>query len=135
MSYKNELKFGVPCAVLYEALLSVEKMSCITRNKAEIDPQVGGKFSFYNDRISGTFIELVQDKLIMMQWSIAGWPKNSNVKLVFKTYEDDECNLEVVHEDIPQKEIGVVENTWNEAFWRPFSIILGFPIREGLSKN
>lgn len=134
MKYEHRFRFGVPSSVIYGVLTSQEEMSRVTRGKATIESTEEGKISLYDGNILGTFKTLRRDKEIGMFWKIKSWEKFSDVKI---TFEDDEGEsvVEIVHENFPEKEIPVVENTWLEAIFRPITIVLGLPIREGITSN
>ena len=56
-----------------------------TQNPAVVEPRIGGKYSIYNGIIEGEFLEIEQDKRIVMKWRFKDWGENfSNVVITFE---------------------------------------------------
>ena len=104
-------------------------MSQATRSQAFVDAKAGGEFIYYDGGISGTFIEIEKGKLIKENWKLKNWSSYSEVEMIFRDY-GDECEINVKQINIPAGEDKLtVKSGWENQFFRPLSVMCGFPIR------
>ncbi len=73
----QEVDFDAPPERLYEALLDTKQFAAFSGRAAEIDRQVGGRFSLFDGHIVGRNVELAPESkgLIVQAWRTVDWPE------------------------------------------------------------
>jgi activator of HSP90 ATPase len=66
MTVQVEDTFRCSSADLYLALTDAGRIQAYTQSEAKSDPKVGGLFSMFGNNVSGTYIELEENKKIVM---------------------------------------------------------------------
>lgn len=63
-----------------------------------------------------------------MKWKFNDWATFSTVEIIFEDTEEDECDIKLIHTNIPASEKKEkIEYGWKEYFFSPMSKILGYP--------
>lgn len=65
---RQSVTVGATPEQVYEALMNSKKHAKFTGAAAKISRKVGGKISAYDGYISGTNVELVENKKIVRMW-------------------------------------------------------------------
>ena len=73
---------------LYKAWLSSKEHSAFTKNKADIEPHAGGKFSAWDDYITGKTLETEPFTRIVQSWRTTEFPENSKDSLLEILFEE-----------------------------------------------
>jgi activator of HSP90 ATPase len=107
---------------IYRALLNSKIHSEIIGDRAIIEPKVDGKFSLWDDSISGRIIELnPENHKIVEEWrdNSSDWPKNhySKVTIKIQNSSNSHSKLTLTHKGIPAKHAKSVEEGWNVFYW------------------
>ncbi|EPR56649.1 activator of hsp90 atpase 1 family protein [Toxoplasma gondii RUB] len=129
--------FAVPAHVLYEAFLDPHQMMRVGLGApAEIDPKVGGRFSWFNKSIEGEITALTPNKEIQEKWRFAEWEPMvySDVKMKFDAEESDTTRLTIEQSGIPLTDkfgngncdVRVREG-WRQHILDRFEKVLGYP--------
>nr|CEL66033.1 TPA: Os08g0464000 protein, related [Neospora caninum Liverpool] len=129
--------FAVPAHVLYEAFLDSHQMTRVGLGApAEIDPKVGGNFSWMNKGIEGEVTALTTNKEIQMKWRFAEWEAGvySNVKITFDAEDCDTTRVIIEQSGIPLTDkfqngncdVRVREG-WRQHIIDRFEKVLGYP--------
>ncbi len=110
---------------VYEALMDSRKHARFSGDTASISRKVGGKIMAYGDYITGTNMELVQDKKIVQAWHAADWPEGheSRVTFSFKPTEGG-TRLTFTHTGVPDDQCESIKQGWIENYWTPMKMML-----------
>lgn len=104
---------------VYEVFMDAKKHSEFTGSKATCNPKVGGKFTAWDDYISGKNLELEQGKKIVQEWITTDWPKDyppSKLELTFKKVQSG-TEITMVHKDVPTEQADDLAEGWTEFYW------------------
>lgn len=58
---------------IFECFVQEGRLRAFTMSPATVEPQVGGKFSWFDGSITGEFVELEPPKRIVMKWRFSHW--------------------------------------------------------------
>eukprot|EP00826_Nyctotherus_ovalis_P044124 TRINITY_DN4741_c0_g1_i6.p1 TRINITY_DN4741_c0_g1~~TRINITY_DN4741_c0_g1_i6.p1 ORF type:complete len:134 (-),score=49.26 TRINITY_DN4741_c0_g1_i6:63-464(-) len=125
---KMKCTFGAPAKILYGILTEQKDISHFTMGPSVMEVKEGGKFEYYNGKISGMNISFAPNKQIRQKWKMWDWKDLSDVELNF-TDRDDECDIELIQSNIPENvELEGLEKGWNENIFGKIEKIIGIPI-------
>ena len=114
---------------IFECFVKEAKIAAFTRAPCSMKSRVCGDFSMLGGAITGTFVELVEGKRIVMKWRLSSWKKdegtNSVVTIDFSGV-DGACVTEFMHTGVPPAEVDRVKQGWEVNFWGGMKQILGY---------
>ena len=120
---EQTINFSVPASEIYLAYLDENLHSVITNSEAIINAKKGGRMSAYDGYISGKFLDLVQDKLIIQTWKAEEekWG-NKDFSILTLQYEgnSNSCTVTMIHEGFPIELLKNFEEGWNQHYWKLF---------------
>jgi activator of HSP90 ATPase len=106
---------------VYDAYIDPKKHAEFTGSKATMSPRVGGKFTAWDDYISGRNLELEKGKKIVQEWVTSEWPQDyppSRLELTFKNVGGN-TELTLVQSDVPAEQANELEEGWTDFYWKP----------------
>ncbi len=106
---------------VYDLYMDPKKHSAITGTKVTIEPKPGGKFSAWGGGLSGKFLQLVKDKMIVQSWRSDAFKKtdlDSTLVLQFHAQGNDTI-LHMVHANVPEQDHKGVTEGWKTYYWLP----------------
>jgi activator of HSP90 ATPase len=108
-------------AKIYKAWLDSKLHSEFTGAKAEIAPLVNGKFTAWDDYISGTTVELIPDRKIIQKWRTTEFPDNSPDSILEIDLEEVEngTKLTLRHTNIPKGQSDDYKQGWIDFYIEP----------------
>ena len=110
---------------VYEALMDSKKHTAFTGEKASISRKVGGKYSAYDNYITGKNLELVPDEKIVQSWHAVDWAEGIYSTITFKlTPIPSGTRLEFTHEDVPEGTEKEFTQGWIDNYWEPLKAYL-----------
>lgn len=103
---------------VYDIMLSAKKQADFTAGLSNITPQIGGSFTIFDDYVSGKFLDLVPDELIVESWRAADWPKErySTVTFILKPIKGG-TNLVFSQKGVPAGDAKNISKVW-AAYWK-----------------
>jgi activator of HSP90 ATPase len=106
---------------VYQAWLSSAEHSAMTGGAAQIDPNVGGKFSAWDGYITGKTFELEPYRRIVQSWRTVEFPADApDSRLEILLEEDAEgTRLTLKHSDIPAGQGSSYESGWASNYFDP----------------
>lgn len=116
---------------LYNVFTNISLVKAFTQNTSLVyEPEKGGKFSLFDNNIQGTFISLVKNKRITMNWRNKRWPEGyfSLVLLDFEEKEDHTL-LKLTQTGIPQNFYENTEDGWRNFYWNAIRQTFGYGSR------
>ncbi|HEY3447128.1 MAG TPA: SRPBCC domain-containing protein [Myxococcales bacterium] len=110
-----------PPMKVYTAWLSSEEHTAFTGGEAECEDRVGGKFTAWDEYISGTNQELLEGRMIVQSWRTTEFPKNApdSVLTVHFDPNKDGTQLTILHTEIPEGQGRDYESGWFEYYLEP----------------
>lgn len=110
---------------IYEMLMDSRIQTRFSGGKASISRRSGGKFTAYDNYISGTNIELVPDTKIVQSWRASDWPEGhySKVTFTFKKIKDG-CHLTFTQTGVPEQQYEGIRRGWHDFYWSPMKKLL-----------
>lgn len=120
-SFKLIEFFPVTPQILFKAWIDSDIHAEIIGSSAEIDPTVGGKFTIWDNYITGTTIEIIQDKKITQHWRTTEFPENSPDSLLELLFEPvrEGTKLTLIHKNIPDGQAEEYKKGWKEFYFEP----------------
>lgn len=115
-------KVFIPASLdkVYDALMDEKKHADFTGSKAEIDNNIGGKFSVWDGYATGENLSLEPGKLIVQSWRASDWPDGRISKVTYRlSSKENGCEIEFEHRDVPKEFEKDIENGWEEYYWKP----------------
>ena len=106
---------------VYEAYVDPEKQSEFTGSKATGKPVVGGKFTAWDEYISGKFLELEEGKHMVQEWTSTDFPDGylpSRLELTFCEAPKG-TQIVMVHSKVPKEIADEAAEGWTEFYWTP----------------
>lgn len=125
MAEKLTLEILLPASPqeVYSAWMDSYEHSACTGGEAEIDPQVGGKFTAWDGYISGETLALEPHERILQSWRTTEFPANapdSQIELKLAAL-GRQCLLTLTHTQIPQGQGSQYESGWKEYYFEPMT--------------
>jgi activator of HSP90 ATPase len=122
---KQSITFKVSPHDVYEALMDSKKHAAFTGGKASISREVGGKYSAYDNYISGKNLELVPDEKIVQSWHAVDWAEGVFSTITFKqTPIPGGTRLDFTHADLPEGTEEEFTQGWTDNYWEPMKVFL-----------
>ena len=108
---------------VWEALVNPKIVNAWGGGPAKMDAKVGSKFSLWGGDIHGKNIEVVKNKKLVQDWYGGEWDEPS--KLIFNlTAQDGKTQLELVQENVPDKEYQDISDGWQDYYIGPMKAYL-----------
>ena len=106
---------------VYQAWMDGEQHGWMTGGSAEIDPQVGGAFSVWDQYITGKTLELEPYRRIVQAWRTSEFPADapdSQLEVVLDPAPSGTM-LTLNHSNIPDGQGKKYEHGWVESYFEP----------------
>ena len=120
-SIKLSATLGASPQRVYETWLSSKEHSAFTASKALIDPKVGGRFSAWDDYISGTTVALEPYRRIVQKWRTTEFPTNAPDSRLEVLLEEagGGTRITLVHNEIPEGQGQQYKDGWRDFYFKP----------------
>jgi uncharacterized protein YndB with AHSA1/START domain len=112
---------GVPAERVYRAWLDSQAHGDFTGAKAEIDPNVGGRFTAWDGYIEGTTLALEPYRRILQAWRTTEFPPgdpDSRLEILFED-ENGGTRVTLLHSEIPEGQGESYRQGWDESYFEP----------------
>jgi len=107
---------------LFKAWLDSGEHSAFTGDKADIDPQIGGKFTAWDGYIRGTTTKMEEYSRIIQKWRTTDFKddhEDSVLEIIFKSLSDDTCELTLNQSNIPDGQAEDYKSGWEDYYFAP----------------
>ncbi len=113
--------FPVTPDILYNSWLDSVTHAEIIGSSADIDPRVNGKFTIWDNYISGTTTELIPNKKIVQQWRTTEFPENSPDSILELIFEPTKGGTKLIltHKNIPDGQGDEYKQGWKDYYFKP----------------
>jgi activator of HSP90 ATPase len=115
--------FSASARQVYEAWLDSAAHAQFTGSPAEIDPKLGGKFTAWDNYISGQNLELEPNSRILQSWRTTEFPKDAQNSLLEVLLEENGKNtqLTLIHTQIPDGQADQYAKGWRDYYFTPMA--------------
>jgi activator of HSP90 ATPase len=106
---------------VYGAFLSSKLHAQFTGSGAKCSARARGRFTAWNNYISGKNVELVEGKKIVQEWKTSEWPKGfepSILKISLKK-KGSGTQLSMIQSRVPASQVDEYDKGWYESYWEP----------------
>lgn len=113
---------------LYNCFTDVNMVRAYTNNAiVKYEPEKDGKFALFDSNITGTFIQLVPNSKIIMNWRNKRWPEGHYSICTLEFTEKSDCSeIKLSHLSIPQAFLENTEEGWKRFYWNAIRQTFGF---------
>lgn len=134
-SLRQSVTFKVRPAAVYEALMDARQHARFTQSKVRLSRKVGGKFQVYDGGLSGTNLELVENKKIVQAWRSADWPEGHFSKVTFALAKVPAgTRLTFTQSGIPVEHYDNIKEGWHEYYWKPMKTMFAAAAAKAVRK-
>jgi activator of HSP90 ATPase len=87
----------------------------------------GGRFSLFDGNITGSFVELVSNTKIVMNWRYKQWPEEHFSQATLEIKEKEDCTeLTLNQTGIPSSFLDNTQEGWRRFYWSAIRQTFGF---------
>ncbi len=106
---------------IYAAFLDSRKHRSMTGAKASVDPAVGGKFTAWDEYISGTTVALDPNRKITQKWRTTDFPVDATDSVLEILLEEIPSGTKITFNqtDIPEGQSDQYKDGWKEFYLEP----------------
>jgi activator of HSP90 ATPase len=106
---------------VYDAFVTARKHAAFTGAAARSANKVGGKFTAWDDYISGRYLELVAGRKIVEEWRTNDWPADYEPSLIEFTFArvDKNTRITMVQTKVPAAQAVNYRQGWKDYYWTP----------------
>ncbi len=139
---KFDIKYRVPTNIIYETLTNPIEIIKFTQCKAEFVKEVNGTFNFYEGFITGSNVELIENKKLAQKWKFSNLPTNVDVTMNFKEKPGKESLIQIIVKNIPERDIlnssvdlKSIEKGFRTQIFEKIQNYLGYPMNNDVSSD
>jgi len=135
-SIRVSARFPVSPERLYRAWLDGREHGLMTGGKAAVDAVIGGKFTAWDDYITGMLLQLDAGRRIVQTWRTTEFPDaapDSRLEILFEA-EGDGTRITLIHSDIPEGDGDKYEDGWIDYYFEPMQRYLRRVVEEAAPK-
>jgi activator of HSP90 ATPase len=120
-SFEISHEFTVKPEIIYKAWLDSTMHGDMIDASAEIDPFVGGKFTAWDEYISGTTTELIPGKKIIQNWRTTEFSDKIKDSLLEIELEPTQKGTKLIlkHSKIPKGQGESYKQGWEDHYFKP----------------
>lgn len=119
----QKYKIRAPLERVWQALVDPEVIREWSGASAVMDDQVGTEFSLWAGDITGKNVKVEMMQELVQEWRYRGWKTPSIVTFRFNK-DDDETNVELLHENVPEKSAKSIAQGWQTEYLGPVKKLL-----------
>ncbi len=112
---KQTYHIEAPVEGVWEALVNPSEIDAWGAGPAIMDDKEGTEFSLWNGDIHGKNIEVKKNEKLVQEWYSGDWPEPSIVSFLL-TQEANGTQVDLIHENIPDKEAKEIETGWKKYY-------------------
>lgn len=115
-SFKQIYKIKASVNKVFDALTNPVTIEKWSESPAEMDNKKGSNFNLWNGFITGTNIEVIQNKKLAQNWYGGNWELPSVVTFDLNENPDETSTLILTHENVPEDSEYDFEKGWKEYY-------------------
>jgi len=108
----------VPVSKVYKTLLDSKRHTAFSGMATHIDGRVGGAFNTFDGAATGSILELVKDRRIVLSWRHRDFPEGLHT-IIHIDLEKTESGvrLNFNHIGVPEASCGWLTESWRKTYW------------------
>ncbi len=108
---------------VYETLVDSQRISDVLKVPATVSRAITGVFSINDGLITGTNVDLIQERKILQSWRMKDWPEGyySTVLLLLKEVSGGTQAI-LFHKGIPKEKYSEVKAVWDDC-WAKMKVL------------
>ena len=122
-SLKQIYTIKAPWEKVWQALTDAKVIDEWGGGPAKMSDQEGFEFEFWGGDIWGKNIKVIKGKQLVQEWTAGKWDKPSMVTFNLSE-KNGKTELELIHEDIADKEFSEIEDGWKRYYLGPLKKLL-----------
>ena len=122
----SEIIPAIPSEI-YEAWLNSEGHTAMTGSAAQVDGNVGGKFTAWDGYIFGNTLDLTPGRRIVQAWRTSEFPDDapdSRVEILLEEIETG-TKLTLIHNNMPEDQVESYRQGWDDFYYKPMKAYFG----------
>lgn len=124
LQLEHKIELDCPPLKAFDAWLDSNTHSQMIDGQAVIDPTIGGKFSIWEESVTGkTTLVDRQNMKIEQDWiyDYKDWPKDkpSHISLAFEPTREGRTIVHFMQCCIPAQHLAEIEDGWKKYYWQP----------------
>ena len=86
-----------------------------------MNPKPEGRFTAWDDYITGKNLELMKGKNIVQEWKTSEWPQDNPSSILQFTFTSVKSGTEIkmVHSKVPASQVEQYREGWVTSYWDP----------------
>jgi uncharacterized protein YndB with AHSA1/START domain len=110
----------------FMALSEAVQSKAIAPQPVRIDARAGGAFSVFGGYISGRFLELVPDQLIVQAWRTGSWGRGiySIARFELLSADHGQSKIRFDHTGFPKGQAAHLASGWQVNYWEPMGKLI-----------
>jgi activator of HSP90 ATPase len=132
--FRISAKIPTDVRTLFDAWLDSKEHTAFTGGEAKVENKVNGKFSAWDEYITGRITEIVPDKKIVQKWRTVEFAddcSDSVLEILFEELSENETRITLHHHHIPKGQGLKYKKGWKEHYFDPMKEYFG--MKPGLS--
>jgi activator of HSP90 ATPase len=120
--FRISAKLPVDVKTLFSDWLNSNAHTAFTGGKAQIDAKVNGKFSAWDEYITGKIVEISPTKKIVQKWRTVEFPddcQDSVLEVLFEEISPEETRITLHHHHIPRGQSNKYKRGWRDHYFDP----------------
>jgi activator of HSP90 ATPase len=112
---------------IYNAWLSSDGHTAMTGSPAQVDGNVGGKFSAWDGYIFGSTLDLTTNQRMVQAWRTSEFPEDAPYSHLEVLLEEVDGGTKVtfVHSDMPEDQVDSYRQGWEDFYFKPMKEYFG----------
>lgn len=107
-----------PIKKVWQALIDPKIIDDWGAGLAKMSGNAGEEFELWGGDIHGKNLEVIPAKLLVQEWVAGDWEEPSRVTLTLSE-KDGKTKVDLLHENIPDKESGEINEGWKRYYLGP----------------
>jgi|SRR5271157_5374218 len=106
---------------IYEVWLDSKKHSAMTGSPAVVDPEIGGKFTAWEDYIEGTIADLEPNHRIVQKWRTTDFTDDlpdSDLEILLDEAPGG-TKVTIVQSSLPEDQLAAYKLGWKDYYFEP----------------
>lgn len=122
----QKVTFKAPPAAVYTLLADSAARTSATGRAADISPEIGGRFSTDDGRVTGVNVDLVPGQRLVQAWRRDDFPEGiySMAAFTLTPTSSGGTALVLTHRGVPKPLLDDTERAWREHCWAPLKAYL-----------
>lgn len=112
---------------LYKTLTEKERIQAWSRSSIEGDAKPKESFCLFGGNVTGEYLQLVENKKIVMRWRLKSWPAAHYSTVTLKLNQVlTGTELDLEQTSVPQDSLEMTKQGWRNYYWQSIKLTFGY---------